>query len=596
MPFYLYLLCPAPATGPSDDFFWSKLLFLVTLRPLMKPKLFIILLLLIVVPAMFLSVMAARALSNWDTILQKRLQSQAYTAACTVKDRVDAVTQSELAKITSTMKAIHAKGSDSRAITVAARELESSSKLIKHIYIFMNPWDFLYPSNTESSSLNEQVLLTLREKIASSSSPTVPLYFNIGSSSYCFGLVSMQGLYAGYEIETDSYYSILQESLKKSADELIIYAESNDLLIMPNKQINITGAKNITIEDPFGKEIKPPHETVIAQIKLHKPFDTITIKAKIKDEEKLLKIATIRRSVYGWVILLLIFGITAGVIIVWHSAISEIKKARIRSSYVAGISHDLRTPLASMQMLTETLLSGKIKDSNKEKKFLETIFKESERLNQLVERVLFFVRYGQDALVFKLEPNNITDLINKSIEIMGERLCLTGKIDDGKKEDKLLPDLVYEHSFKVNESTTIKINVNIADELPLVTLDSSALMQVIFNLLDNAVKYSTTEIGKPEKIEIDVRVGLCAGKRLWLQKEWVTITIRDYGIGIEKKIQHKIFERFYRSPRAINQNVSGVGLGLSLCKHIVKAHGGKITVESKIDEGSSFSIYLPAMR
>lgn len=92
MPFYLYLLCPAPATGPSDDFFWSKLLFLVTLRPLMKPKLFIILLLLIVVPAMFLSVMAARALSNWDTILQKRLQSQAYTAACTVKDRSEGST------------------------------------------------------------------------------------------------------------------------------------------------------------------------------------------------------------------------------------------------------------------------------------------------------------------------------------------------------------------------------------------------------------------------------------------------------------------------------------------------------------------------
>lgn len=560
----------------------------------MKPKLFIILLLLIVVPAIFLSVMAARALYNWDTILQKRLQAQAYTAACTVKDRADALTQIELMKITSAMKAIHVQGSNLREVAAAAEELKLSSTLIKQVYLFMNPWDFLYPADMESSPQKEELLLSLREQIASAASPTEPLCFKIGSSSYCFSLVSMQGLYAGYEVVTDEFYAMLQGTLKKSADELIIYAESNTLLIMPNKQINITGAKNITIEGPFGKETKLPHETVIAQVKLDMPFDNITIKAKIRDEDKLRKIATIRRSVYGWVILLLIFCLAAGVVIVWYSAISEVKKARMRSNYVAGISHDLRTPLASMQMLTETLLSGKITDSNKEKKFLETIFKESERLNQLVERVLFFVRYGQGALVFKLEPNNIAELINKSIEIMGERLCLVGK-NYNSEDDELDSVLVYERSFKNNEYTTIKINVNIDENLPLVKLAPLSLMQVIFNLLDNAVKYSSAATKKQEQIKIDVRVGLSSRKLFWFKKEWITISIRDYGIGIEKKIRYKIFERFYRSPHAINQNVSGVGLGLSLCKHIVKAHGGRITVESKINEGSEFIIFLPVL-
>jgi signal transduction histidine kinase len=559
----------------------------------MKPKLFIILLLLIILPTIFLSIMATRALYNWDIILQKRLQAQAYTAACDVKDRTDTALKSELTRIVSAMKVVHAKGSNPQDIATTAKQLERSGKLIKQIYIFMNPWDFLYPSDSMISSDKAQMLSRLREKISSAESPAIPLCFNIGADSYCFSVVSMQGMYAGYEVAIDELYIFLQKTLRKSADELIIYAESSDLLVMSDKQVKIIGAKNITIEDPFGKEIKPPHETVIAQTRLNAPFDRIIIKAKIKDEEKLRKIATIRRSVYGWVILLLVFGIIVGVIIVWHSVVVEIKQARARSNYVAGISHDLRTPLASMKVLTETLLRGKIKDSNKQKKFLETIFKENERLNQLVERVLFFVRYGQDALVFKLEPNNIAITVNKAVEIMGERLCLSEKSYECNDDIQQLSGLVQQHNFKINDITTIQLNVNIADDLPIVRLDLAAIMQVLLNLLDNAVKYSNVSLEQQSLIKIDLKVGLCIKEILWLKKTWLIITVRDYGIGIEKKTQKKIFERFYRSTRAVNQNVSGVGLGLSLCKHIVKSHGGKITVESSIDEGSTFFVYLP---
>ena len=562
----------------------------------MKPKFFIILLLLIVVPAMFLSVMAARALYNWDIILQKRLQAQAYTAASTVKDRVDTALQDELIKVVSMMMVANANESDLRELVSASKELEVSGKLIKQIYIYTNLRVFLYPDTTELSPVEDKLLLILEGKVEFVTPSTKPLYFNVGSRSYCFSSVSGSEVYVGYEVSTLEFYSMVQTMLKKSSAELIIYAESNDLFIMPTKQVQLIGAKNVIIEDPFEKEIKPPYETVIAQVKLRAPFNRITIKARIKDEAKLRKIATIRRSVSGWVILLLVFGIATGVIIVWHSAVSEIKKARTRSNYVAGISHDLRTPLASMKILTETLLLGKVKDSNVQKKFLETISKEITRLNQLVERVLFFVRYGQDALVFKLEPNDIAATINNSIEIMGERLCMNEKNYNCKGEEGLLSDLVYEHIFKINAITTVQINVNIADNLSPAQLDFAAIMQVLLNFLDNAVKYSSTPTSQPENIKIDIQARRCTMKRFCLKKEWLMITIRDYGIGIEKKNQHKIFERFYRSPRAIHQNISGVGLGLSLCKHIIKEHGGKITVDSKIDEGSEFSIYLPVLR
>ena len=562
----------------------------------MKPKLFIILLLLIVVPAIFLSVMAARALYDWDTILQKRLQAQAYTAACNVKDRADVALQGELEEIISTIKAVHARGSDSRQISKAAKELELSSKLVKEVYVFMNPWDFLYPLGDKRSAEQERVLLTLRDRIATAPSPAESLYFNIDDSSYCFGLVSMQGVYAGYEVVADELFDILQAALKKSADELIIYAEGNDLLIMPDKQVNIVGAQHITIEDPFGKEDKPPYETVIAYVKLQAPFENIVIKAKIRDEARLRKIATTRRSVYGWVILLLVFGITAGVIIVWRSAVLEIKKARVRSTYVAGISHDLRTPLASMQMLTETLLGGKITDSKKQQKFLETIFRESERLSQLVERVLFFVRYGQGALVFKLEPVDVSSLINEAVDIMGDRLCMSGKPHSYSDGGSKSTDLIYEHDFKLTDTSTVRIGVNIEEDLPFAQLDLAAITQVILNLLDNAVKYSSTVTEQVQQAKIDLQVRLCSKRIICFKKEWLIIDILDYGIGIEKRSHKKIFERFYRSPRAVDHNVSGVGLGLSLCKHIVKAHGGKITVVSKLNEGSTFSIHLPVLR
>ena len=99
--------------------------------------------------------------------------------------------------------------------------------------------------------------------------------------------------------------------------------------------------------------------------------------------------------------------------------------------------------------------------------------------------------------------------------------------------------------------------------------------------------------GAPSPVDIDVRVDVVQRGVFWQRREWVRVTVRDFGIGIEQRALRHIFRRFYRSPRARDQNVSGVGLGLSLCQHIVQAHRGKITVDSDVGKGSTFTVYLP---
>lgn len=582
----------------------------------MKPKLFVIILVLVILPAVILSLMAARSLENWDLILHRRLEVQAAAAVRAVSERLDGLLEDERARIVAAISGVYTRGCQPSELRVAATELSSTSELVDGVYVFVNPWDFLYPPRQspsvggagEPDSLLDPLLAAVRAAVVSASSPQAPLSVHVGARSFYFGLVSMRGVYAGFEVNRDVMRREVDRALAYSSGGLIMTAKIGDDLLVPEgvdwpSAVGVFVADSFDLADPASRAGAAPEPDVtdvsadgsfnlrisvlpvLAEHRLAPPFEYIVIRAHPEDSRDLQRVAATRQRVYGWVILLMVVGIVAGVWMLWHASAEEIKRARSRSNYVAGVSHDLRTPLAAMRMLAETLALGKITDPEKQQRFLDTMVKECDKLSHLVERVLFFVRYGQGALVFNLDQTDVGALVREAVE--------------GRSGGPSFA--LRDYGGQAGGGGGPNVRVNVVEHLPNVRADRGAITQVITNLLDNATKYGGRGDGGEEggggsscpPIDIDIRVDVVQRGVFLGRADWLRVAVRDFGIGIEKSAQRKIFRRFYRSPLARDQNVSGVGLGLALCQHIVQAHGGKIAVESDVGKGSTFTVYLP---
>jgi signal transduction histidine kinase len=225
--------------------------------------------------------------------------------------------------------------------------------------------------------------------------------------------------------------------------------------------------------------------------------------------------------------------------------------ARLQSDFVSAVSHEFRTPLTSMRQFTEMLLENDNLPSEKRREFYRAQERSTRRLSRLVESLLDFGRMEAGARPYRLEPLDAGQLVRTVVEEFREEA-----LDDDFSVDCAVPD----QSITVNA-------------------DREALSQVMWDLLDNAVKYS----GDGKKIEVEVKTG-----------KLVTIQVRDQGVGIQLSEQEQIFRKFTRGSSAKTLGIKGTGIGLAMVKHIVNAHGGKIIVESEPGKGSTFTILLAA--
>ena len=262
--------------------------------------------------------------------------------------------------------------------------------------------------------------------------------------------------------------------------------------------------------------------------------------------------AAIRATLYTWGVVLLSVTVLVGIAITVHYGVAEVRRARLRGDFLAGVSHDLRTPLASMRMLAESLYQDNITDPPTRRRFLEAIVHECTRLGQLTERTLYLVRYGQQALQFKLVDEDLAGLVRETAASFAAR-------------------------FKPGD---IDVRVMIEPGLATVRFDGTSIAQVIFNLLENAVKYAP---GSP--IELDLRA--VPGRRQ------IQIGVRDYGQGVAPHDRRRIFRNYTRGRDSRTGKVAGAGLGLALCRHIIHAHAGRITVEDAPGGGALFRVVLP---
>jgi two-component system phosphate regulon sensor histidine kinase PhoR len=226
----------------------------------------------------------------------------------------------------------------------------------------------------------------------------------------------------------------------------------------------------------------------------------------------------------------------------------------IRKDFVANVSHEIKTPITAIKGFVETLREGAAESPQDRERFLGIIHRHVERLEALVEDLLSLSEIEREAerKEISLTEHPVLDVLNTALQVCQE-----------KAADK---DIRMELACPQD----LKVNVNPA-----------LLEQAVVNLLDNAITYS--ERGRPVRVT--------AGER----GAEILIQVQDEGCGIEKVHLERLFERFYRVDKARSRKLGGTGLGLSIVKHIVEAHGGHVSVESKPGKGSTFTLHLPLM-
>lgn len=255
----------------------------------------------------------------------------------------------------------------------------------------------------------------------------------------------------------------------------------------------------------------------------------------------------------SWVLTVLMsVAVLGGVLLTWRAAGRERRLARIRNAFVANVSHELRTPIASLAVFGEFLRRGRVTSTEKVVEYGHRIEHESDRLRHLIDNVLDFARMESVETRYRREAAAIEDVVTAAINAV-----------DARRE---------------RDGFTISVTWPAA-LLPVVRIDIQAMTQVFVNLLDNAMKYS----GRSRLVDVDLSG--C--------DEYVAVRITDSGIGIASDDRDRIFEQFYRASTRYGNGVNGTGLGLAIVRHVVRAHGGNIEVDSGLGRGASFTVRVP---
>lgn len=256
-------------------------------------------------------------------------------------------------------------------------------------------------------------------------------------------------------------------------------------------------------------------------------------------------------SIYLWVGILIVLSLCIVMSLVAFYLSKQLKSSRLKNDLIATVSHELKTPLASIRLLVDTLNNRDYKYDSTTYEYLSLISKENQRLSQLIDNFLTFSRVERDQIHFQFKSESANLIANLALDAVKGR---------------------YKDSETIIDLTLLKSDLNII-------VDKNMMISALINLLENACKYS----GAHKSISLTVS-----------QTDTELIySILDRGVGIARQHIKRIFNRFYRVDNGLSRDKEGCGLGLSIVEFIVKSHGARVTVQSELGAGSCFSIHIP---
>ncbi len=257
------------------------------------------------------------------------------------------------------------------------------------------------------------------------------------------------------------------------------------------------------------------------------------------------------RSIYVYIFILIVIVLTFGIVFTLQAMNHQLEINHAKSNFIDSVSHDFKSPLTSIRQMVEMLYLERVPDPFRKKEYYLSIQRQSEHLTKLVNNVIDFSKLDKGKRRFDFQLTNMSKFF-KSIE---EEL-----------NDKNLNEVV-------------QMRFQVSNDLPKVKLDQEGMRQVLYNLVDNAIKYS----GDSKFVDIEVHTST---NRL-------EIVVQDYGVGISDFEKSKIFEKYYRSKSQQSGRIKGSGIGLNIVKEIVSAHNGKVSIQSQSGMGSRFIVDLP---
>jgi signal transduction histidine kinase len=302
---------------------------------------------------------------------------------------------------------------------------------------------------------------------------------------------------------------------------------------------------------PIAASAPPPEGTASITLGFGGGFPPWVLELHQRDPSLLQGVFAPGRRVYLFAFVLLAGILLFGLTLTARVVSRELELARMKSDFVATVSHEFRSPLTAIRQLAAMLGSGQVPSEERRQRYYEVLLQESERLSHLVENVLEAARMDDRQGTLRLEPVDVRALVEEVTAAAQQRAGHEG----------------------------FRVVVEVEGSLPPAWLDRETFARALGNLIDNAIKYS----GASRNIMV----------RGFRENAHLVLSVRDWGAGLHRDEQEKVFERFYRGGDEMTRSVPGSGLGLTLVKKIVEAHGGVVRVESTLGQGSTFTIHLP---